>query len=142
MKVEFYDAADDKSLKFAVIVARKAGKWVFCRHKARNTLEIPGGHREAGEAISDAARRELYEETGAISYSMKPVCFYSVAASDADEKTFGALFYAEIAETEAVLHSEIESVQLLDELPSMWTYPQIQPLLIEEAKRRGFISRF
>ena len=110
MKVEFYDAADDKSLKFAVIVARKAGKWVFCRHKARNTLEIPGGHREAGEAISDAARRELYEETGAISSSMNPVCFYSVAASDADEKTFGALFYAEIAETEAVLHSEIDTL--------------------------------
>ena len=27
------------------------GKWVFCRHKERNTWEIPGGHREMGEAI-------------------------------------------------------------------------------------------
>ena len=74
-EVKFYDAVDDKLLKFAVIIARTNGKWVFCKHRERDTFEVPGGHREKGEPITDTARRELYEETGATEYTLKPVCF-------------------------------------------------------------------
>ena len=35
-----------------------------------------------------------------------------------------------IRETE--LHSEMEKIVLLDELPEEWTYPLIQPKLIEK----------
>ena len=69
MKVNFYDEADDSQLKFAVIISRADGKWVMCRHKDRETYEIPGGHREDGEKIIDAAIRELKEETGAKLYA-------------------------------------------------------------------------
>ena len=62
--VNFYDEVDDALLRFAVIIATSEGKYVFCKHKARNTCEVPGGHREAGEMILDTAKRELYEETG------------------------------------------------------------------------------
>lgn len=48
MSVNFYDSVDDNLLKFAVIVAKSNGKWVFCKHKERTTYEIPGGHREHG----------------------------------------------------------------------------------------------
>lgn len=51
MTVNFYEDIDDKLLKFAVIVAVKDGKYIFCKHKLRETLEIPGGHREPGEMI-------------------------------------------------------------------------------------------
>ena len=64
MIVKFYDQVEDEKLKFAVIAARAEGKWVFCKHKARTTFEMPGGHREPGEPILDTARRELQEETG------------------------------------------------------------------------------
>ena len=80
--VRFYDTVDDSLLKFAVIVAKSNGKWVFCKHKERDTYECPGGHREEGEAIDDTAKRELYEETGAIDYAIQPVCIYSVTAPD------------------------------------------------------------
>lgn len=66
--VSFYDNVEDALLKFAVIIARMNGKWVFCKHKERNTYEVPGGHREPGENIFDTAKRELYEETGALDY--------------------------------------------------------------------------
>ncbi len=137
-QVQFYEQVDDRKLRFAVIVTKTNGHWVFCKHRERNTLEVPGGHREPGEDILDTAKRELYEETGAIDFSIEPVCAYSVTAScnfDGAE-TFGMLFYAEVKTFEKELHSEIERIIIQDELPGAWTYPEIQPHLMQEVQRR------
>lgn len=139
MEIRFYDQVADSLLKFAVIVARSEGNWVLCKHKERTTLEIPGGHREPDEDINTTARRELYEETGATDFDIRPVCVYSVTAPDNfdGEETFGMLFYADIKAFEKELHSEIERIVLLENLPKEnWTYPLIQPKLIEEFNRR------
>lgn len=141
-EVKFYDEVDDKLLKYAVIIAKTNGKWIFCKHKERDTYEIPGGHRELGENILDAAKRELYEETGAIKYKIKPVCVYSVTfLNDLNpEETFGMLYFADVFELEKELHSEIEKIIITETLPDNWTYPLIQPKLIDEAKIRGYFS--
>lgn len=139
MEIKFYDQADDTLLKFAVIIAKAEGKWVLCKHKERNTLEVPGGHREQGEDILATAKRELFEETGAVDFNIKPVCVYSVTAPDNFDgvETFGMLFYADIKAFEKELHSEIEKIVLMENLPEdNWTYPLIQPRLIEEFNRR------
>ena len=140
--VRFYDHMVDALLKFAVIIAKTEGKWVFCKHKERNTYELPGGHREAGEEILDTARRELYEETGAISCRIEPVCAYSVTAPGnfGGEESFGMLYFAEIKEFEPELRSEIESILLTEQLVENWAYPPIHPPMLEEARRRGFIE--
>ncbi|MGC2874078.1 NUDIX hydrolase [Ihubacter sp. rT4E-8] len=140
MKVNFYESVEDKRLKFAVIAAKAEDKWVFCKHKERDTYEIPGGHREQGETILQAAKRELMEETGAIQFSIEPVCVYSVIGknrvNETGEELYGMLYYAEIMEFSRELHSEMERIQLFDQLPQVWTYPEIQPLLIAEIQRR------
>lgn len=56
------------------------------------------------------------------------------------EESFGMLYYAEIERFEPELHSEIEKTKLMDDLPNEWTYPDIQPYLIKEAERRGFLK--
>ena len=137
MEVKFYDKVDDVLLKFAVIIAKSQGKWVFCKHRERNTYEIPGGHRENGESIEDAARRELCEETGAIKFDIKPLCVYSVTGknrvNEQGNETFGMLFFADITEFEKELHSEMEQIALFSELPTdNWTYPLIQPILAKK----------
>ena len=141
VEVKFYDYVDDSLLKFAVIIAKTDGKWVFCKHKDRETFEVPGGHRESGEDILVTAKRELYEETGAIEYNLRPVCVYSVTAPDNfdGKETFGLLCYADITLFENELHSEIEKTIITDKLTENWTYPLIQPKLIEEAVRRGVL---
>ena len=136
MEVKFYDTVNDELLKFAVIISQSNGKWVFCKHKERDTYEVPGGHREAGENIFETAKRELQEETGAIKFEIKPICVYSVTGknrvNETGEETFGLLCFAEITEFVKELHSEMEKVVLMDELPENWTYPLIQPKLIEK----------
>lgn len=141
LEVKFYDQVADELLKFAVIISKTKDKWVFCKHKERDTYEIPGGHREEDETILETAQRELYEETGALKYEIKPVCVYSVIGKNrvnaTGDEAFGMLYFANIETFESVLHSEMEKVELFDELPMDWTYPLIQPKLIEETQKRG-----
>lgn len=134
IKVRFYDKIDDSLLKFAVIVSKYNNQWVFCKHRDRDTYEVPGGHREQSECIDDTARRELYEETGAVDYEIKPVCIYSVSDSDNPytNETFGMLYYAEIFKFDELPPFEIERIEIFDTLPTEWTYPQIQPMLVEK----------
>lgn len=136
MQVNFYDKVEDELLKFAVIISKHKGKWVFCKHKERVTYEIPGGRREDEETIFETAKRELREETGAIEFNIVPVCVYSVVGktrvNETGEESYGMLYFAEIQAFEKELHSEMEGVYFFDELPTEWTYPEIQPLLIRE----------
>ena len=140
MEVKFYENISDELLKFAVIISKHKGKWVFCKHKERDTYEVPGGHREQDENILDTAKRELNEETGAIDFSIEPVCVYSVTGKNrvnkTGEETYGMLYFADIHSFDTTLKSEMELVKFFDELPTEWTYPLIQPLLIKEYLRR------
>ena len=126
IEVEFYDSIDDKLLKFAVIISKTNGKWIFCKHRERDTYEVPGGHRESGEDILSTAKRELMEETGATDFTIKPICVYSVkgktrVSESIDDETFGMLFFADVFSFEEI-HSEIEKILITDDLVENWTY--------------------
>ena len=126
-KVTFHKTndIDDSQLLFAVIAARYRDRWLFCRHKLRDTWEIPGGHRECGERIDDTAGRELLEETGAVQAELQRICTYGVTKDGTT--TYGALFFAQITELgELSGETEIGEVRLFDHLPSALTYPEIQ----------------
>ena len=79
VEVKFYDNIADELLKFAVIISKTDNKWVFCKHKERETYEVPGGHREPGESIFETAKRELQEETGAIDFKIEPLFRFGAA---------------------------------------------------------------
>ncbi len=144
LEVHFHDFVNDELLRFAVIISKSNGKWVLCKHKKRNTYEVPGGHIEQNEAILETAKRELKEETGAVDFTINPICVYSVKEKTEfnesnEDESFGMLYFAEIYSFEEI-HSEIEKIILIDNLDINWTYPLIQPKLIDEAIRRGIFK--
>ena len=136
LEIKFYELGeiDDSLLKFAVTVSNYNGKWVYCKHKERDTWEIAGGHIEAGEAPLEAAKRELQEETGAVQFDLKPLCIYSVKR---DTENYGLLCYAKIEKLGELHDTEIEKIEFLDDEPQNLTYSDIQPKLF--AKVKGLI---
>ncbi|ANU25829.1 NUDIX domain-containing protein [Planococcus versutus] len=51
--------------KHVLVICRYHKDWVLTRHNERG-LEFPGGKVEADEKLQDAAKREVYEETGVV----------------------------------------------------------------------------
>jgi len=123
---KFYPFDTLGGYKFADVVAKYDGKWVFCRHKGRTTWEMAGGHIEAGETPLEAAKRELFEETGAIHFDIEPLCDYFVEGDlrGVHIEAYGQVFYAKVhAFGELPPESEMEKVELFDECPKELTYP-------------------
>lgn len=136
MKTEFYpiDEQRNEQLKYAIIGSRyRFSQWIFVRHRERMTWEIPAGHIEKNEHPDHAARRELYEETGARKYRLYPLMDYAVTSDG--KKTYGRVFMAEIEQLDELPEFEIEEIRFFDDLPQELTYPNIQPYIFEKIRK-------
>ncbi len=122
-----------KHYKFVVILSEYKGKLLFSRHKERTTWETQGGHIESGESPIEAARRELYEESGAVAFSIVPLFDYRVGTTESSAN--GIVFFARIKRLAALPESEIQEIKQFDELPANLTYPEITPVLFEHANK-------
>ena len=121
---------EDSLLEYMVIGARHKDKWVIVRLKGRRDWCFPGGHREEGETMDEAAHRELFEETGAIKYSLNRIAQYSV--DHGNRISWGSVYEAEISTFgELPPEYEIEEVALVEKFPLDNTrFPGIMPGLM------------
>ena len=124
--------------KYVVVCSRYEDKWLLSRHKQRDTWETQGGHIEPGETPLEAARRELYEESGVREAAVYPVCDYR--GFDAQGAANGMVFYAAVQALGPLPESEIKEAGLFSALPENLTYPNVTPRLLAEAYKQRNIG--
>lgn len=127
-----FDMEERKTYQYVVIFSKFQGKLMLSRHKSRDTWETQGGHIEPGETPEQAARRELWEESGAEEFTLTPVCGY--LAADESSEAAGAVFFAEISKMGNLPESEMAETRLFPTLPENVTYPGITPLLFRRVE--------
>jgi 8-oxo-dGTP diphosphatase len=132
MKCIVYKLNELNQYKYVVILSKYQGKILLSRHEKRLTWETQGGHIEKGETPLEAAKRELFEESGAIKFSILPIFDYW--AGDEESWANGMVFMADITELSQIPNSEMKEVQSFDELPDSLTYPEITPVIFDNAK--------
>ena len=125
--------------KYVVVLSEYKGKILLSRHRARDTWETQGGHIEPGETPEQAARRELFEESGATAFDLRPLCDYWAGTAYPHNGASGVVFAAEIRALGPLPPSEMAQVRCFDELPENLTYPAITPVLFAQLarERRG-----
>lgn len=131
MLCQTYDLNALKEYKYVVILSEYNGKIVLSRHKQRTTWETQGGHIEQGETPIDAAKRELYEESGAVDFEIEPLCDYRAWNEETGHGANGVVFHAIIRKLSDIPESEMAEIKEFTALPDNLTYPAITPVLFE-----------
>lgn len=131
MLCKTYDLNSLKEYKYVVILSEYNGKIVLSRHKQRTTWETQGGHIEQGETPLDAAKRELYEESGAVDFEIEPLCDYRAWNEKTGHGANGVVFHAVIGRFGDIPESEMAEIKEFATLPENLTYPAITPVVFE-----------
>ncbi len=109
-------------IEFVVIFAKYKDKWVYCWHKKRESFEHPGGHVEKGETPLQAAKRELFEETGITDCEIIPLWDYEFIWDDNIGRNNGRVYLAIVNSLGTLPESEMERIELFTEAPGNYTY--------------------
>ena len=120
-----YKLGELNDYTYVVILSEQKGKILLSRHKDRNTWETQGGHIENGETPIDAAKRELFEESGAVDFDIYPLCDYRAGDKETNDFANGVVFHAVIKTLGELPESEMAEVKEFDSLPENLTYPDI-----------------
>ncbi|MBS6196625.1 MAG: NUDIX domain-containing protein [Clostridiales bacterium] len=130
MTCKTYETGFLGTYKYVVVLSEYQGKILLSRHKKRTTWETQGGHIEKDEEPLEAAKRELYEESGAITYDIEPLCDYW-AGNEENDGASGMVFWAVIHRLGELPESEMAETGQFDMLPENITYPGITPVLFQ-----------
>ena len=98
----------------------------------RDTFETADGHIEQDESPLDGAKRELFEETGAVSFDISSAFDYSVHTPAGYSN--GQVFIAQIQELGDIPDFEMAEVKPFDTFPDKMRFPKILPVLFEKVR--------
>src|SRR6476620_2328130 len=93
VKLSFLIYSFSKQADHGFVSCRFFDQWLLTKHKERG-WEFPGGKREPGETIEEAAIREVEEETGAKLKTLHFIGEYEV--TDKENSFVKAIYYAEV----------------------------------------------
>ncbi len=119
---------------FVALVSQFKGKWIIVQLKESETWEFPGGTIEKGETPLEAAKREMYEETGTVDAEYKELGDYSVTCEGVH--SYGKLYFVNVLEMSDLPDFEIDKIDFTENFPYGNTrYPSVQPDLFRYAEK-------
>ena len=96
-------------LALVVVEDASTGRVLFGLNSWRNEYELPGGLVEDGESFAEAARRELFEETGIPLKRVDLIGYASFALVAPERDELGAVYYARVVGRQAEASDELQA---------------------------------
>lgn len=129
---EALDSLDDAHS--CLVIPCYNDSYVMTYHPKRKGWEFPAGTREGDESIIECAKRETFEEIGAILKDVQPVGYYIVNGKNINLKT--AIFISKVEKFEPKPRwSETDLVKLFDQLPENISYKDdVYKIILEYIK--------
>lgn len=110
------------NIEFVVIFTKYNDKWVYCWHKKRESWEHSGGHVEKDETPLQAAKRELFEETGITDCNIIPLWDYEFIWENNQGRNNGRVYLAIAHSLGKLPECEMSRIELFDDVPPNYTY--------------------
>lgn len=93
VRLAFSQFAFDQVSQHVIVICRYQDKWLLTSHKQRG-WEFPGGKIEPGETAVQAAKREVFEETGGMLETIFPLGEYEVESES--NRFVKTIFYSTV----------------------------------------------
>ncbi|MRG85218.1 RNA deprotection pyrophosphohydrolase [Salinibacillus xinjiangensis] len=115
VKLSFTKNPFSPSPKHVWVITKYQDQWLLTKHKDRG-MEFPGGKVEIGETAEEAAKREVFEETGGIVSDLTYIGQYFVDGKGGE--VIKNVYFGEVDELrEQTSYHETLGPVLLDQLP-------------------------
>jgi 8-oxo-dGTP diphosphatase len=119
-----------------LVFAFHNGQLLWVRHPLRG-WEVPGGKLEAGESATEAALREVWEESGAIVENLRWLAEYQIPQG-ADPPLYKWVYRADVARFDArPANSEMRGMRLAPPVhpDTAKARPDVSPILQDDVYR-------
>jgi 8-oxo-dGTP diphosphatase len=118
-----YIAGSLDDITYVWMIVKHNGKFVLSFHRKSKKWDHVGGHVEKNESPLEAAKRELFEETGATDFDIFTVCDFKAHDEDGTFHNNGRTYFVNVREFSSLPNgSEMDRIGFFDEIPKDFRY--------------------